>query len=267
MSTPPDAPDRITVDGRSLELRRISALRAGLPTLVFLHEGIGSVSLWRDFPDALAAATGCEAVVYSRYGYGQSDVLDGPRTQDYMHHEALVVLPALLAQLGVRHPLPVGHSDGASIALMFAARHPETHAVVVEAPHVFVEDEAIAGIRAAKVAWETTDLRARLARHHADPDRTFAGWNDTWLEPSFRAWNIEAFLPGIRCPVLAIQGFDDEYGTMAQPDAVARQVSGPCEVLRLERCGHSPHRDRFEDVRDAIARFVAAHPLPARTSA
>lgn len=264
MPTSPDASGRITVDGRALELERLPATRPGLPTLVFLHEGIGSVSLWRDFPAVVAAATGCETIVYSRFGYGQSDVLDAPRAKDYMHHEALVVLPALLARLGVRHPLVLGHSDGASIALMFAARHPETHAVIVEAPHVFVEAEALAGIRAAKVAWETTDLRDRLGRHHADAEKTFFGWNDTWLDPAFADWNIEAFLPDVTCPVLAIQGYDDEYGTMAQLDAVSRQVRGPCETLRLDRCRHSPHRDRPDEVRDAIVRFLASHPLSVR---
>lgn len=239
-----------------LEVRAIPASRPGRPAIVFLHEGIGSVSMWRDYPDRVARATGCAAFVYSRYGYGQSDVLAEPRRPlDYMNAEALEVLPALLAALGVERPVLYGHSDGASIALMYAGRFP-ARAIIVEAPHVFVEDESIAGIVAAKQAFESTDLPQRLARHHRDPARTFRGWNDAWLDPGFRGWNIEAFLPGIACPVLAIQGWQDNYGTMAQLDAIARQVGGDCETLRLPECGHSPHRDRTADVLAAVSAFI-----------
>lgn len=249
--------DFVTIRGRRLEVRRIAPRRPDAPTCVFLHEGIGSVSLWRDFPDRVAAATGCGAVAYSRYGYGQSDVFERPFDVDYMHREALDTLPDLLAALGIERPVLVGHSDGASIALIHAGAKPGVaRGVVTLAPHVFVEDESIAGIVAALEAFRTTDLEARLARHHRDAKRTFFGWNDMWLDPRFRAWNIEASLPAIRVPLMAIQGYGDNYGTMAQIDAIARQTGGACEVVRLTDCGHTPHRDQPEATLAAVARFV-----------
>ena len=174
-----------------------------------------------------------------------------------MHREALETLPELLAALGVRRPVLVGHSDGASIALIHAGSRDGLTGLVALAPHVFVEDISVKSIAEAKTAFETTDLPQRLARHHADARRTFYGWNDIWLHPDFRRWNIEAFLPAIRCPVLAIQGADDEYGTMAQVEAIERQVAGRCEVVKLAACGHSPHRDQPELTLAAIERFVA----------
>ncbi len=247
----------VTVLGGRLEVQRIAGTSVGAPTLVFLHEGLGSVSMWRDFPRRAAQATGCAAVAYSRRGYGRSEALRGPRPVRYMHDEALEVLPPLLEELGVREPVLVGHSDGGSIAIIYGGAHDRLKGLVVMAPHVFVEDLSVESIAQAKVAFETSDLRERLARHHADPEGAFRGWNDVWLHPEFRAWNIEEFLPRITCPVLAIQGFDDEYGTMAQIEAVVRQVSGPVEALRLDRCGHSPHRDQPAAVLEALARFVA----------
>jgi pimeloyl-ACP methyl ester carboxylesterase len=253
-------PSFVTVQGRRLEYRRIASSRPALPTLVFLHEGLGSVSTWRDFPDRVAAATGCGALVYSRYGYGRSDVLERAHRVDYMHREALDFLPEVLEKLGIDDPLPVGHSDGGSIALIYAgARHP-AKAVVLLAPHVFVEDISVESIAKAKRAFETTDMRKKLARHHADPTKTFYGWNDIWLHPDFRAWNIEAFLPDVRLPILAVQGEDDEYGTMRQIDAIAAQAGGPVELVRLAECGHSPHRDQPEATLAAIGRFVGALP-------
>jgi pimeloyl-ACP methyl ester carboxylesterase len=246
----------VTVQGRKLEVQRIAGSGRGVRTLVFLHEGLGSVAMWRDFPRKAAAAAGCAAVVYSRYGYGRSDVLRESRGVDYMHVEALEVLPELLARLEVPDPVLVGHSDGASIALIHAATHPEVGGLVLMAPHVFVEDISVKSIAEAKTAFERTDLPQRLARYHADAVRTFRGWNDIWLHPDFRSWNIEEYLPRVRCPVLAIQGFDDEYGTMAQLEAIARQTGGPIEVLRLSDCRHSPHRDQPDAVIEAIARFV-----------
>jgi len=244
------------VCGRSLEYRRIPAVTADAPTLVFLHEGLGSISQWRDFPERIVAASGLPALVYARYGYGQSDVLREPRGVDFMQREALDVLPELLRRLGVARPILIGHSDGASIALIYAASGCALRGLVAMAPHVFVEDLNIASIVAARRTFETTDLAQRLARHHRDPAKTFYGWNDIWLAPEFRRWNIESLLPAIACPVLAIQGHDDVYGSMAQVDAIARQVSGPVEVLKLERCGHSPHQDQAESVAAAIVRFV-----------
>jgi pimeloyl-ACP methyl ester carboxylesterase len=246
----------VTVRGHKLEVQRIAGRDPGAATLVFLHEGLGSVSMWRDFPARAAAATGCAAVVYSRYGYGRSDALGEPRGVDYMHVEAQQVLPDLLRQLSIEEPVLVGHSDGGSIALVYAGAGHPAKGIVAMAPHVFVEDLSVKSIAEAKAAFETTDLPQKLARHHADAAKTFRGWNDIWLHPDFRAWNIEEYLPRVYCPVLAIQGFDDEYGTMAQIDAIARQVGGPVELLRLAGCRHSPHRDQPEAVIRAIAHFV-----------
>jgi pimeloyl-ACP methyl ester carboxylesterase len=250
-------PSSVTARGHKLEVLRIAGASADAPVLVFLHEGLGSVSMWRDFPHKAAQATGCPVVAYSRHGYGNSDVFRGARTVRYMHDEALEVLPRVLDELGIQEPVLVGHSDGASIALIHAGAIGKLRGLVALAPHVFVEDLSVNSIAQAKAAFETTDLRERLARHHADPVATFRGWNDIWLHPDFRGWNIEEYLPRITCPVLAVQGFDDEYGTMAQIDAVAKQVSGPVELLRLDRCGHSPHRDQPAAVLEALARFVA----------
>ena len=249
----PSEPFFVSVQGHKLEVQRIPG---SARTLVFLHEGLGSVAMWRDFPLKAAQATGCSAVVYSRYGYGQSDVLREPRGVDYMHVEALEVLPELLRVLEVPDPVLVGHSDGGSIALIHASAHPGVKGLVVMAPHVFVEDISVKSIAEAKTAFETTDLPQKLGRHHADAAKTFWGWNDIWLHPDFRGWNIEEALPRIHCPMLAIQGFDDEYGTMAQLDAIARQTGGPIELLRLTACKHSPHRDQPQAVIEAMARFV-----------
>ena len=205
------------VAGHRIEYERIAVARDGRPTLVLLHEGLGSVAMWRDFPGRLAHATGCSAVVYSRHGYGKSDPLRGDRAVRYMHDEALNALPALLDNLGIERPILVGHSDGGSIALIHAgAGKRAVTGVVTLAAHVLVEDISVASIAAAKTAYEATDLRAKLARYHADVDSAFRGWNRIWLHPDFRAWNIEEYLPRIACPVLAIQGEDDEYGTMEQ---------------------------------------------------
>ena len=197
-------------------------------------------------------------LVYSRAGYGRSSPAALPRATDYMHVEALTVLPALLDRLGIVDPVLVGHSDGASIALLHAGsgRRP-VRALVALAPHVFVEDMSIAGIAEVRRQYDTTDLRERLARRHADPDAAFRGWTDIWLAPAFRSWNIEACLPGLRCPLLMIQGRDDEYGSAAQLDAIERQVGGKVERIELADCRHSPHRDQPEATLAAIADFVA----------
>ena len=247
----------VEVGGRRIEVRTIAG-DPGRPALVFLHEGLGSVAMWRGFPARVAEVTGCPALVYSRYGYGGSDVLEAPFAVDYMHREAREALPALLAKLGVERPILVGHSDGASIALIYAGTHPDKlRGLVALAPHVFVEDLSVRSIQEAKVAFETTDMPKKLARYHADARRTFYGWNDIWLDPDFRRWNIEAYLPPIRCPVLAVQGVDDEYGTMAQIETVAARVAGPCELVKIEACGHRLHRDQHDLTLAAIERFVA----------
>jgi pimeloyl-ACP methyl ester carboxylesterase len=246
------------VRGHRLEIEEIAAAKADASPLVLLHEGLGSAALWRDFPARLAAATGSRTVVYSRLGYGHSDPITAPRKVDYMHHEALDELPALLDALAIEWPVLVGHSDGASIALIHAgAGVRPVRGLVLMAPHVFVEDVTVASIEGARAAYAATDLRQRLARYHDDVDGAFRGWNDIWLDPAFRSWNIEACLPRIACPILAIQGADDEYGTLAQLDAIKRQAAGETELLVLENCRHAPHRDRPEATLTAIARFVA----------
>jgi pimeloyl-ACP methyl ester carboxylesterase len=250
----------VQAGGHRLELERIEpAVDANGPsgTLVFLHEGLGSTALWKDFPERVARRTGCPAAVYSRYGYGKSDRLERAHAVDYMHREALDTLPELLSQLAIVDPILIGHSDGASIALIYAgAQRGPLRGLVAMAPHVFLEAVTVASIAQARVAFETTDLPQRLGRYHDDSASTFYGWNDTWLHPEFRAWNIEAYLPKIAVPILLIQGEDDQYGTRAQVDAIAQQVCGPVEVLMLDQCGHSPHIDRADATAEAIAVFV-----------
>jgi pimeloyl-ACP methyl ester carboxylesterase len=228
------------------------------PALVFLHEGLGSVRLWRDFPDRLARATGRRALVYSRAGHGASDVPADARTPRFMHEEALEVLPALLAGHGIERPILVGHSDGGSIALIHAAEHPVTGLVVL-APHVFVEDLSVASIAEARDTFETTDLRDRMARHHRDAEATFRLWNDIWLAPEFRDWNIEDVLGGIDAPVLAVQGEHDQYGTLAQIDAIDAGVRGRFERVVLD-ARHAPHLEAPEETLEAAAGFIRSLP-------
>jgi pimeloyl-ACP methyl ester carboxylesterase len=231
------------------------------PQLVFLHEGLGSLAMWKDYPQALCAAAGVRGLVFSRPGYGRST----PRAHDerwpvdFMHRQAHELLPALFAALGVApRPWLFGHSDGGSIALLHAARYPDRVAgVIAVAPHIFVEDVSIASIEAARTTYRATDLRARLARYHDDPDSAFFGWNDIWLDPAFREWNIERELAAIRCPVLAVQGVDDEYGSMAQIDDLARHVP-QAQLVKIPGCGHSPHRDQPQALTAAAAAFLAA---------
>jgi pimeloyl-ACP methyl ester carboxylesterase len=247
---------RVSIAGRSVEYQYISSGSPESPTLVFLHEGLGSISLWKDFPRRLAAACACNALVYSRYGNGFSDTLAEPRRPDYMHREALEALPELLAHLSIRRPVLFGHSDGASIAIIHEGLGPRTAAgMILCAPHLFVEDITVRNIEAARIAYESTDLRARLARHHADVDRTFRGWNDIWLNDDFRSWNIENCLPQLRCPVLAIQGVDDEYGTFEQIDRIAT-LARNVQLCKLRDCRHSPHRDQPEAVVAATVAFL-----------
>src|SRR5262245_11296003 len=242
---------------------------ADAPLVVFLHEGLGSLSAWRDFPDRLCAAGSLRGLVYSRAGYGKST----PRPHavrwkpDFMHIQAREVLPALLAALGIdpakSPPWLFGHSDGGSISLIYAASFPDRVAgVIAAAPHIFVEDLSVRSIERARDVYRTTDLRERLARHHADVDSAFWGWNDIWLDPAFRDWNIEALLRSIRCPLLAVQGYDDEYGTMAQIEHIP--LGAPqAQLLKLAACGHSPHRDQPDALISAAVDFIARHPVRA----
>jgi len=248
----------VVVDGKRLETLWMEPEQAGRPTIVMLHEGLGSIALWKDFPQRLALATGCGVLVYSRYGHGGSDKVLEKRPVAFMHREGEVVLPELLDKLDIAQPILLGHSDGGSIALIFAGKYPDRlRALILEAPHVFVEDLSVASITQAKEEYQTTDMRSKLARYHAHVDETFWGWNDIWLDPQFRSWNIEEYLPAIRCPILCIQGEEDEYGTIAQMKAIQAQVPRT-EILMLPDCKHSPHRDQPEATLDKMVEFVAA---------
>ena len=251
---------QLSAAGRRLEyawLKGAEARRgAALPTLVFLHEGLGSIRQWRDFPASVANGTGCRALVYDRYGYGGSDVLRESRVgPQFMHDAALNELPEMLENLEIENPVLIGHSDGASIALIHAGTYP-VRGVAVMAPHVFVEEHGLASIKNLSATFETSDLRDRLGKYHRDPRKTFRLWTDAWLEPGFRGWNIEEYLPRIKCPLLAIQGEDDEYGSMAQLEAIARQAGGSCELLKLPQCGHSPHKDQPEKALHSVSGFI-----------
>jgi pimeloyl-ACP methyl ester carboxylesterase len=226
-------------------------------TIVMLHEGLGSVAMWKDFPERVAKATGCGVLVYSRYGHGKSERLAEKRSVDFMHHEAKVVLPEILSQNKIQNPILLGHSDGASIALIYAGTWPErVRGIILEAPHVFVEEFGLRSTVAIRKLYESGDLQEKLSRYHDHADEMFRGWNDIWLDPQFRDWNIEEYLGTISCPTLVIQGENDEYGTLAHVEAIQRRVPG-AQALILPRCGHSPHRDQPELTLDAIRTFVA----------
>ena len=247
----------VLVDGKRLETLWIMPEPSDQPTIVMLHEGLGSLALWKDFPQRLASRTGCSVLVYSRYGHGSSDKLMEKRPVEFMHHDGEVVLPELLHKLSIARPILLGHSDGGSISLIFAGKYPERpRALILEAPHVFVEDLSVASITQAKVNYQMTDFPQKLGRYHQHVDATFWGWNDIWLDPEFRSWNIEEYLPAIRCPVLCIQGEEDEYGTVAQVEAIKARVPGT-EIVMLPNCSHSPHRDQPEAVLERMAEFVA----------
>lgn len=250
--------DFLEIDGTRLECRWIGPAPADAPTLVFLHEGLGSVSTWRDVPDALAAATGCGALVYSRAGYGQSDPVHLPRPVRFMHDEA-EVLAKVARRAGLRDAILAGHSDGASIAIIAAGRRavPGLRALVLEAPHVFAEPCGLASIARIADAYRTTSLRARLERHHgANTDVAFWGWNGVWLDPDFRAWNIEEFLPGIAVPALVVQGTSDEYGSWAHVESIQRQSGAPVQALAIPDCGHAPHAEHRDAILAAMAGFI-----------
>jgi pimeloyl-ACP methyl ester carboxylesterase len=249
--------DRISVGGRSVETARWTPDASVGTPIVMLHEGLGSVSMWRDFPAALASRSRRVVLAYSRFGHGRSDAPASAHTIDFMHDEARL-LPEILDAAAIERALLFGHSDGGSIALIAAAEFPSrVHALVLEAPHVFVEDVSVASIAQTTAGYEQGDLRSRLAKHHGAVDVAFRGWSDVWLDPEFRHWNLEPLLPRITCPLLVIQGEQDEYGTLAQVEAIARQAAGPVDTLVLPACGHSPHRDRPEAVLDAAITFLA----------
>jgi pimeloyl-ACP methyl ester carboxylesterase len=256
-----DAQGRVAsfeVLGSRMEYRWIGPLPEDAPTVVFLHEGLGCLGMWRDFPDRLASALGYGALVYSRAGYGGSEPVRGPRPVRFMHDEGLDVLPAVIDHFRLRNVVLFGHSDGASIAIVYAgAGLGPVRALVLEAPHVFVEPVCIESIARIAGAYETTGLRDRLARYHGgNTDSMFRTWTDVWLRPEFRQWNIEEYLPSIEIPVLVVQGENDAYGTLRQLDVVVKQVGGPAESLVLTRCGHSPHSELPDEVLEAAGRFL-----------
>lgn len=251
----------LNIQGQTLQLEIawVGSDDVAAPVMVFLHEGLGSVAMWKDFPDALCRKLSLRGLVYSRPGYGASTPR-APEQQwgtDFMHHQAREILPALLAKLNIQNPWLFGHSDGGSIALLFAAHFPNVPAgVIAVAPHILVEDISIASIRIARDAYLLQGLRERLARYHRDVDSAFFGWNDIWLAPAFRDWNIETELAAIRCPLLAIQGEDDEYGSLKQIFGIRDKVPAT-QIVVLLACGHSPHRDQPEKLTAAVQQFVA----------
>lgn len=256
MTSLPERWSHIVVDGKRLETLFYVSTSSGAPTIVMLHEGLGSIALWKDFPARVADTTGCAVLAYSRYGHGKSDHLAEKRPVEFMHHEGQVVLPSLLDQLGIREPILLGHSDGASICILCAGTPAvRPRALILEAPHLFVEDLSIESITKIRTVYQTTDLPQKLGRYHDHVNETFWGWNDIWLDPVFRSWNIEDCLGAIACPTLVIQGENDEYGTLAQVKAIQRRLPNT-QTLILPKCGHSPHRDQPKPVLETISDFV-----------
>ncbi|MEO7094825.1 MAG: alpha/beta hydrolase [Polyangiales bacterium] len=260
----------LTIAGADLEVQLIGDVKTADVSLVFLHEGLGSVAQWKDFPRAVAEASGMPALVYSRAGYGRSSPCALPRPHRYMEEEARNVLPPLLEAAGLRHYVLVGHSDGASIAIAyasgFAAIQPSRlRGLVLEAPHVICEDISVASITKAREAYEHGDLRERLAKYHHHVDCAFRGWNDAWLHPGFRKLDLRAHLLFNSAPTLVIQGEDDEYGTRAQVDEIAAKNRGPVTVRMLPACGHAPHRDQPElTLREILTFLTSIGVTPAR---
>jgi pimeloyl-ACP methyl ester carboxylesterase len=244
----------VQVGGLPIEVLDVPGPSRQAP-LVLLHEGLGSVGLWREFPEQLQAATGRRLIAFSRYGHGRSAPPPHPRTPAFFHEEALEVLPKLLAALEVSDPVLVGHSDGASIGLIHAAHHPVT-ALVLLAPHVFVEDICVNAIQGTRETFVDGELRGRMARHHDDPDAAFWGWCDVWLDPAFRHWSLDEEASLLQAPTLLIQGAEDPYGTLAQIDRIEARARVPVQRLVLDG-GHSPHLDHGPRVADAIADFLA----------
>ncbi|KJC39253.1 alpha/beta hydrolase [Bradyrhizobium sp. LTSP885] len=248
----------LTIDGADLEYRMIGPSPDAAPTIVMLHEGLGSVGLWGDFPEKLQAATGAGVFVYSRAGYGASTPAQLPRLVDYMHIEALDVLPKLLDSIGFRRGLLVGHSDGASIAAIYAGAHQDhrLQGIALIAPHFIVEDISVTSIAEIRTAYETTDLRDKLARWHKDVDNAFRGWNGAWLDPKFRDWDISEYLAYVRVPVLIVQGVDDQYGTMRQVEIARDECYCPVDVAVIAGAGHSPHREAPAVTLEAVTEFA-----------
>jgi pimeloyl-ACP methyl ester carboxylesterase len=253
------APGEVSACGKRLEAVAYGPPPDCAPTIVMLHEGLGCVALWRDFPRKLAAATGYGVFAYSRAGYGGSDPVDLPRPLDYMSREARFSLPAVLDAIDFKRGILLGHSDGASIAAIAAGEHGDERikGLILMAPHLFTEEMGLASIAEADHAYKTGDLRAKLAKYHAHVDCAFRGWNDAWLDPGFKAWNIEDAVGRWRVPALVIQGADDQYGTLKQVRAIEARSPTPVQSLILEACRHAPQSDQPEATLEAIVRFCA----------
>ncbi len=247
------------VDAKSLEYRCFGPAPSDAPTIVLLHEGLGCAAQWKNFPQELATATGFGVFAYSRSGYGHSDPAELPRPIDYMTQEATKVLPVVLDKIGFRRGILMGHSDGATIAAIYAGfvSDPRVRGTILMAPHFFTEDLGLKSIAAAKIAYETTDMRERMSKYHLNPDHTFRGWNDAWLDPKFKAWDVSEVIDHFRIPTLAIQGRQDQYGTLSQIEEIEKRSYAPVETLILEDCKHSPHVDQHDAVLSGIAEFVA----------
>jgi pimeloyl-ACP methyl ester carboxylesterase len=250
----------LRVGTSDLEYRMIGPAPSDAPTIVMLHEGLGSAALWGDFPERLQAATGAGVFAWSRAGYGASSPANLPRPMDYMHVEALEVLPQLLDAIGFRRGLLLGHSDGGSIAAIYAGAHQDhrVQGVALIAPHFVVEDVSVASIAEIKTAYETTSLKAKLARGHRDVDNAFYGWSGTWLDPRFRDWDISEYLAYIRVPVAIIQGADDQYGTVRQIEIAQAECYCPVDVTVIPGAGHQPHREAPEATLAALSDFANA---------
>ena len=247
----------ITINCKSLEYGCLGPRPDQAPTLVLLHEGLGCLALWRDFPEKLAQATGLGIFTYSRAGYGQSDPADLPRPLNYMTREAEENLGLILNEMGITSAILIGHSDGASIAAAYAGTMKDNRikGAVLMAPHFFTEPMGLKEIAMAKEVYETQDLKAKMAKYHKDPENCFRGWNDSWLHPEFEAWNIEPVLDEMPVPILAIQGEDDQYGTRAQIDVISKRSPSDVKPLMLDDCRHAPFIDQPDLVLDAITRF------------
>jgi pimeloyl-ACP methyl ester carboxylesterase len=254
------APALLRIGDSDLEYCMIGPSPDAAPTIVMLHEGLGSAGLWGDFPEKLQAATGAGVFVYSRAGYGASTPVQLPRPLDYMHVEALDVLPKLLEEIGFRRGILLGHSDGASIAAIYTGSHQDhrVQGIALIAPHFIVEDVSVKSIAGIKTAYETTSLKKKLARWHGDVDNAFYGWNGAWLDPEFRDWDISDYLAYIRVPVAILQGADDQYGTMRQIEIAQEECYCPVDVTVIAGAGHSPHREAPEATLEAIAEFASA---------
>jgi len=251
-------PGEIRLDGRRLETAWWGPAPDQAPTLVLLHEGLGCVALWRDVPERLQAATGCGVFAWSRFGYGQSDPALLPRPMTYMHDEAMDILPRVLDAAGIHHALPIGHSDGGSIAAIHAGATQDKRLIglIMIAAHFFVEDVNIAAIERIRADYAQGDLRRRLGRYHRDPDNAFRGWNDAWLDPRFRAFDITGYLAGIRVPILGLQGADDPYGTDAQLNVLDRLAGVSVETGLIHGARHAPHLEAKEATLESILAFV-----------